>query len=170
MPAMILHRLLVALSAAMLWTSSPAPALVDRPKALTKSDPLLVVTGIGFPANDISLATLKIAFRGKIAHVNGKTIIPINHAVGTAMRADFDRLILGLEPSAVGRYWVDRRIRDEGVPPKSIPTPELAVRVVAAVPAAITYARQGLLNNKVKALTIDGKGANEPGYALAAAQ
>lgn len=82
------------------------------------------------------------------------------------MRIEFDRAVLGLEPSAVGRYWVDRRIRDEGVPPKSIPTDELAVRVVAAVPAALTYARKSLLNPKVKVLTIDGKAAGEAGYAL----
>ena len=49
-----------------------------------------------------------------------------------------------------------RRIRDEG----------LAVRVVAAVPAAITYARRSLLNHKVKALSIDGKSAGNPGYAF----
>lgn len=161
---MLIQRWFLTLTAAVVWTS--APVLVNRPLALPKSEPLVVVAAVGFPANDISLAALKLAFRGQIAQVNGKRVIPINHAVGTEMRIEFDRVVLDLEPSAVGRYWVDRRIRDEGVPPKSIPTAELAVRVVAAVPAAITYARKSLLNPKVKALSIDGKSAGEPGYAL----
>lgn len=164
MTPVLIQRLLVTLSAAVLWTQPPA--LMDRPRALTTREPLLLVASTGFPANDISLATVKLAFRGQIAEAGGKRVIPINHTVGTEQRIEFDRIVLGLEPSAVGRYWVDRRIRDEGLPPKSIPTAELAVRVVAAVPAAITYARRALLNPKVKALTIDGKAAGEPGYAL----
>jgi hypothetical protein len=168
MTPILIQRLLVALSAAMLWNN--APALWDRPRALTTNEPLLLVAGNAFPADDISLSTLKLAFRGQIAQVAGKRVIPINHAVGTELRMEFDRIVLGLEPSAVGRYWVDRRIRDEGMPPKSIPTAELAVRVVAAVPSAITYARRAMLNPKVKALSIDGKAAGEPGYALSAAR
>lgn len=126
MTPILIQRLLVTLSAAVLWTQTPA--LVDRPRALTTREPLLVVASTGFPANDISLAALKLAFRGQIAHVAGKRVIPINHNVGTELRVEFDRIVLGLEPSAVGRYWVDRRIRDEGLPAKSIPTAELAVR------------------------------------------
>jgi hypothetical protein len=164
MLTIVFQRWLVAVSAAMVWTNPHV--LVHRPSALTARDPLVVVAGIGFPANDISLAALKTAFRGQTAQVGGKRVIPINHAVGTEMRIEFDRVVLDLEPSAVGRYWVDRRIRDEGLPPKSIPTAELAVRVVAAVPAAVTYARRNMLNPKVKVLTVDGKSAGDKDYAL----
>ena len=165
---MLIIRLLATLSAAVLWTQPPT--LSSHPRALTAREPLLIVASTAFPADDISLATLKVAFRGQMAEAGGKRVIPINHTVGTELRVEFDRIVLGLEPSAVGRYWVDRRIRDEGLPPKSVPTAELAVRVVAAVPTAITYARRALLNPKVKALTIDGKDAGDPGYALSPAR
>jgi len=167
MTPILIQRLLVTLSAAMLWSNPPR---LERPRALPASDPLVVVAGLAFPATDISLASLKAAFRGQIAEVGGKRVIPINHAVGTELRVEFDRIVLGLDPSAVGRYWVDRRIRDEGMPPKTIPTAELAVRVVAAVPSAITYARRAMLNQRVKELTIDGIAAGEPSYALTAAR
>lgn len=151
--------------AVVLWAG--AAVRFDPPAALAEPDPLIVVVAHSFAANDISFAGLKTAFRGQIAHAGGKQIVPINHAVGTAMRVEFDQLVLGLDPAAVGRFWVDRRIRGEGSAPKTVPTPELAVRVVAAIPTAVTYARKALLNPKVKALTIDGKAAGQPGYALA---
>jgi hypothetical protein len=165
MAAMRTHWMLVALSSAMLWAG--IGVRWGSPVAFAaETQPLLVVVGLGFPAKDISLAALKTAFRGQVTHVAGKPIVPINHPVGTPMRMDFDRLVLGLEPSAVGPYWVDRRIRDEGSPPKSVPTPEVAVKVVAALPTAITYTRASLLTPMVKVLTIDGKSARDAGYAL----
>ena len=168
MTPILIQRLLMAVSAVVLWTRPPA--LLSQPRALPSREPLLLVASTSFPASNISLATLKLAYRGQIAQVAGKRVIPINHVVGTELRIEFDRIVLALEPSAVGRYWVDRRIRDEGLPPKSIPTAELAVRVVAAVPAAITYARRAMLNPKVKVLTIDGIAAGEPSYPLSPAR
>ena len=156
-------RRIVTFSAALLW----ATAFGVGPPAANETQVLVLVVSREFPAGDISLATLKTAFRGRIAHVGGKHIIPINHAVGSPLRVEFDRSVLGLEPAAVGRFWVDQKIRDEGSPPKNVPTAELAVRVVAAIPTAITYARPTLLNPRVKALTVDGKGPGQPGYALA---
>lgn len=134
--------------------------------ALADGNPLLIVAGLGYPEADISLASLKTAFRGERTLAGGKAIIPINHPVGAPTRQEFDRLVLGLAPDQVGRFWIDRRIRDEGLPPKSVPTAELAVRVVAALPMAITYARRALLHPKLKVLRVDGKAWSEPGYAL----
>ena len=129
-------------------------------------EPLLVIVGLKFPVKDIRLADLKTLFRGEPTVVTGKRLIPINHDLGTSARVAFDRALLGLSPDAVGRFWVDRRIRDEGSPPKSV-APELALRIVVALPNAVTYGTQAQLNPKVMAISIDGKHAGQPGYDLA---
>jgi hypothetical protein len=82
------------------------------------------------------------------------------------MRVRFDRALLGLEPEQVGPFWIDRRIRDESMPPRTAPTAYLALRVVAALPGAITYIERDMLVTTVRALTIDQKPAGDPGYPL----
>jgi hypothetical protein len=128
---------------------------------------LLVIAGLSFPGTDIKLSDLKSAFRGQRIMLGSKPLIPINHPLESPVRVRFDRKVLGLEPSAVGRFWVDQRIRDEGKPPTTAGTPELAVRVVAALFGTVSYATQDMLNPKIKVLTVDGKSAAQPGYGLA---
>ncbi|HKU42513.1 MAG TPA: hypothetical protein VJR89_30355 [Polyangiales bacterium] len=141
--------------------------LFGSPPLAASSDPLLIIVGLQFPSDDVRFSDVKAAFRGQPTKIAGKRVVPINHPIGSPLRAAFDRAILGLEPSAVGRYWVDRRIRDEGTPPTNAPTPELAVRVVATLNGAITYGSAAMLTPKVRALKIDGKAAGQHGYALA---
>jgi hypothetical protein len=129
-------------------------------------EPLLVIVGLKFPAKNLKLADLKTLFRGEATYLGDKRLVPINHEVNTADRMSFDRVVLGLEPQAVGRFWVDKRIRDEGSPPKAV-APELAVRIVAALPNAVTYGTKAALNPKVMALSLDDKHAGQPGYPLA---
>ena len=156
--------LLVLVAGVIAWS---APLRYAPAAALADSDPLLIVVSQVFATNDISLADLKTAFNGRVAQVAGKQLVPINHNVGTAQRVEFDQIVLGLDPAGVGRFWVDKRIRDDGSPPKSVPSAEIAVRVVAALPTAITYARRAQLNPKVKVLTVDGKSAGQPDYPIA---
>lgn len=129
---------------------------------------LLIVTGMAFPANDISFSALKSSFRGQRVEVAGKALVPVNHPLESPLRVAFDRAVLGLEPAAVGPFWVDMRIRDQGRPPTTASTPELAVRIAAALAGAITYTTPSAIPGKlpVKVLTIDGKSAGQPGYPL----
>lgn len=130
--------------------------------------PLLVVVSAATPLKDISIAQLRRAFQGEGAeYAPGKRLIPINHPVTSPGRLQFDRVVLGLTAEEIGRFWVDRRIRDQSGPPKAVPTAELALRVVTSLPGAITYIAAEELNSGVRALTIDGKSADAPGYALA---
>jgi hypothetical protein len=158
--------------------STPTPVVVaigllllalrpfDTGRAVAAPSNLLVIVGAEFPATDIPLATLKDAFRGRATSLRGRRLIPVNHAVGSPERVAFDRAVLGLEPAAVGRFWVDARIRDEGKPPTTAPTPALAVRIAAALPNAITYTSEKTLTSKVKVLTVNGTSATQPGYPL----
>src|SRR5262245_3930625 len=109
-------------------------------RATEPGEALILVVGTSFPIQDVSFASVKSAFRGQRIQVGDRTLIPINHPLNTPTRIGFDRLTLGLEPAAVGRFWIDMRIRDQGRPPTTATTPELALRIVGALKGAITYA------------------------------
>jgi hypothetical protein len=129
---------------------------------------LVVIVGTGSDVTDISLAMLRRAFSGEPASTpKGTRLVPLNQPVGSAERALFDRAVLNLEPNDVGRFWISRRIRDEGLPPRTLPSLDLGVRVVASYPGAITYVSPDQVNKNVRALRIDGKLPGDAGYLLA---
>lgn len=128
---------------------------------------LLVIVGHATGMTDISLAVLRRAFHNEPATTPaGKRLIPFNHALGGPERALFDRAVLGLEPGEVGQFWIRRRIRDEGLPPRTLPSPEMAVRVVASLPNAITYIDSKTASSGIRVLRVDGKLSTDPGYLL----
>ena len=128
--------------------------------------PLVVVAATSSPFQDISVGELRRAFMGEAVTLEGKRLIPINHPLATPLRDRFDLLVLGLKPDEVGRFWVDRSIRAQSPPPKTVQSSELAVRIAMSLPGAITYAAPESLNDKLRALKIDGKALGQPGYPL----
>jgi hypothetical protein len=128
--------------------------------------PLVVVVAASSAVKDISLGELRRAFLGEAVTVGGKRLIPINHPLASPARDQFDKLVLGLKPDEVGRFWVDRSIRAQSPPPKTVQSAELAVRIAMSLPGAITYTTADNLNEKLRAVTIDGKAAGQPGYPL----
>jgi len=136
-----------------------------RPGAHAQAfQPLLVIVGSKTGITDISLAVLRRAFQGEPAEHAGKRLIPFNLPGGTPERTRFDRAVLGLEPQDVGRFWINRRIRDEGAPPRTLTSAELAVKVVASLPGSITYVSPSMVTPNVRVLTVDGKSPTQAGY------
>jgi hypothetical protein len=131
------------------------------------SQQLVLIVSASTPITDISTGLLRRAFQGEAAeYAAGKRLIPINQPLNSPVRAHFDHNVLGLKPEEVGNFWVDRRIRDQSGPPRTAPSAYLALRVVMSLPGAISYISADQLNEKVRALTIDGKTAESPGYLL----
>lgn len=163
----MLRRLPHVFTALVLVTLSAALPIRSSVHAAA-SHALLVIVGNSTDMTNISFATLRRAFQGEVAVTpSGKRLVPLNQQLGTAERTLFDRVVLGLEPGDVGRYWINRRIRDEGLPPRTLPSLELGVRVVASYPGAITYVSADMVSPAVRVLRIDGKLPGEPGYLLA---
>ncbi|HET8934507.1 MAG TPA: hypothetical protein VFN67_13755 [Polyangiales bacterium] len=129
--------------------------------------PLVVIVAASSPMSDISTSVLRRVFLGEAEFAHGKRLIPINHALQSPERVSFDRSLLGLKPTEVGAFWIDRRIRDQGHPPKTVPSADLVIRVVMSLPGAISYVHTDQLNDKIRALTIDGHGIDSPDYLLA---
>jgi hypothetical protein len=141
---------------------------LEAVRATEPQDTLLLVAGSSFPVDDISFSSVKSAFRGQRIQINGQSVIPINHPLNSPARVSFDRITLGLEPTAVGRFWIDMRIRDQGRPPTIAKTSELALRIAEALRGAITYAAPSTTVSRlrIKVLTVEGKSAGQPGYPL----
>jgi hypothetical protein len=130
--------------------------------------PLALVVGVELKLSEISLATLRTVFRSEVAYApDGKRFVPLNAPLKSYERALFDRKVLGLAPDEVAQFWITRRIRDEGLPPRTLPSTELGLRVVASYPGAITYVSSKIVRAGVRVLKVDGKLPSDPGYLLA---
>jgi hypothetical protein len=141
-----------------------APTLVHAAEAPTLV--LVLVTSRELQVGNISLGVARRAFLGDPTDLGGKRIVPFNYPVGDPLRQAFDRLLLGMEPDQMGRYWVDRRIRGQGMPPKTAPSRELMRAIVGRVPGVLGYLTPDFLDASVQPLSIDGKRYTDAGYPL----
>ena len=66
----------------------------------------------------------------------------------------------------VAKYWIDRKIKGQGDPPKSIAVVSLLLKVVGMLEGAISYVRADQLTPDVKALRVDGKVHQDRDYPL----
>ena len=90
---------------------------------------------------------------------DGTPVIPLSFAAGADERVVFDLVVLRLGPDEVGRFWLDRRIRGLGLPPRQVPNATLMQQVVANLPGSIGYApsQPGRTGVKVVARIQHGK-------------
>jgi hypothetical protein len=125
-----------------------------------------IVVAKSSPVSDISIHDLKRAYKGAIVDVSGKRLVPLNLPSSSEHRIRFDQAVLGMDPETVSRYWVDRRIRGQSGPPKSLGTPDLVQGVVARLDGAIGYVHVSEVKADVKVLRVDGKAPTDGGYAV----
>jgi hypothetical protein len=152
----------LGLLAAALHLRRPSAARAD---ALA---PLVVIIAASTGVTDISLGTLRRVFQGaRTEYAAGKRLVPFNLATGTSERVLFDRAVLGLEPQDVGRFWINARIRDEGLPPRTVQRIDLAVPLVTGYPGAIVYMRSERFAASVRVLTINRVAPGAPSYLFA---
>ena len=126
----------------------------------------VIIAGKDTELSDLSLGVLRRAYDGDPTRVDGVRLIPFNYPPEHALRQRFDLLVLELRPSEIGRYWIDRRIRGEGYPPRTLPRPDVLKAVVARLRGAIGYLPSEQLDASVRALTIDGQPHTAPAYPL----
>jgi hypothetical protein len=126
---------------------------------------LAVVTGSSNRTDRVTLDQLRRVFLGeRVDDASGNRFIPINHPPKTPDRVGFDRVVLGMDPDAVGRFWVDRRIRGGAPPPRTVDSVATLVRVVDRLPGAIAYLRPSQVDAVLRVLTVEGKLPSVAGY------
>lgn len=154
--AALSRRQLLAASATLLAASESWAAPVRLQILVAKSSGL----------QNIALADLRQLFRGRVITLAGNVAIPLNHPPRAPDRVIFDRVALGMSADEIARYWVDQKIRGSGSPPRTVDSVSLLLRVIARLPGAIGYVREGFSSPEVRAITIDGKMPSDAGYAL----
>ena len=163
----IATALLLAVAVLASGARAPGAAPTDAPPPAASASALVIVVGAQSPLHDISRKTLRRAYSGELSEEQGTRLVPLNQPPGSAARVAFDRTLLGLEPDAIARFWIDQRIRGQGSAPRAIPNVALLLRVLAQLPGGVSYVRRSDLPASapgVKVLTIDGKKPGDPGY------
>src|ERR1044071_3672422 len=129
---------------------------------------LVVVVARGAKLTSISRGDLKRCFTGERIVADGKPLVPFNAAPSSADRDGFDRAVLGMTRDEVGRFWVDRKIRGQSGPPRSLPSPAYVARVAAKFPGAIGYLPADQLTSDVQPVAIDGVAYTDARYDIVA--
>lgn len=132
-----------------------------------KRIPILVLAGPLVRLDELPLAKLRSLYLGlPIDDAQGTRLVPLNQPPNSPVRVAFDRLVLGMDSDAVGRYWIDRRMRGQGTAPRAVESTLLLQRLVAKLPGAIAYLKAEPLVEHLRALRIDAHIATDPRYAL----
>ncbi|HTE51424.1 MAG TPA: hypothetical protein VK698_11310 [Kofleriaceae bacterium] len=156
-------RSILATGALLAAITAPAPAMGDKPSYPTTSPtrPILVIIASSSTVDSLSLDDLARIFDGQTPELH-----PLNLPPGSRERIGFDQLVLGRSPDDIARYWIDRKIRGQGGPPRVIPNGRLLARIVARLPGTIGYTVDGPLPPGVKVLRIGGLSPDHPRYPL----
>jgi hypothetical protein len=133
------------------------------------SSGLVLVVGKASSISNVTKAELNHLFSADPIKIEGQAVVPFALTPSSAERQVFDLIVLGMGPEEVNKFWIDRRIRGQGNPPKSAPSPEVVAKVVANFPGAMGYLPVTSLTPALKPVAIDGKTYLDPGYLLAQA-
>ena len=140
---------------------------VLTPRAVRASNDvaLAIIVSPESKLTNISVADLQRVFQSeRLTDPDGSKLIPLNHPPKTVDRVGFDLVVLGMDPEAVGRFWIDRKIRGGSGPPRTVESLATLRRVVEKLPGAIGYIRPAQLSSEVRAIRVDGKLPEDPGY------
>lgn len=145
----------------------PAVLLVGSGVFAREGARLAVVVAKGSSVSELSMHDLRRLYTGEPGTTpDGKPQIPIALAAGSPDRVGFDQVVTGMPPDILARFWIDRRIRGESGSPKAVSSPELMLRLVAALAGSIGYVRATDVRGDVKLVRIDGKLPTDDGYPI----
>jgi hypothetical protein len=140
-------------------------ALTPRPLRAGNDVALALIVSPGSKLTNIPLSDLRRVFQSeRLTDPDGNRLIALNHPPKTPDRVGFDRVVMGMDADAVGRFWIDRKIRGGSGPPRTVESLATLRRVVEKLPGAIGYIRPAQLSNEVRAIRVDGKLPEDPGY------
>jgi ABC-type phosphate transport system substrate-binding protein len=136
--------------------------------AMAQTGPIAVITNAGTPVTNLSRAELRTIFHGDRQFWSSSLKIALLvPAVGSAERSVMLKKIYEKNESQYKQHWVAKVFRNEATsPPREISTRDLVVRFVRQTPGSLALVDASSIPGGVRVITIDGKGPNDPGYAL----
>lgn len=146
-----------------------AALLVGAAPRLARAEGEVALAVIVSPRSRLTQLTgeeLRRMFQGeRVNDPEGNRLIALNHPPHSADRVGFDRAVLRRGPDEVGRFWVERKKkRGADGPPRVVESLATLRRVVEKLPGALGYIRPTQLTNEVRAIRVDGKLPEDPGY------
>lgn len=127
---------------------------------------LAIVMAEDSSVTGLTFHELKQLYMGqRLKTPKGEWMVPLNRRNEDPERVGFDDSVLGMNPEIVRQYWIDRKIRGQSGPPKTINSGAMVLKLVNKVPGAIGYVRASEASG-VRVLKIDGKRPGEPGYGI----
>ena len=127
--------------------------LLASPRAVGggESLDLAVVVNLGVPVAQLSAAELQSLFTASRRNwPDGSNVSVFSYPPEADIRHVFDSAALGMSPEEVARFWLDQRVRGGPRPPRQIPDPMLAIRLVAKLPGSVAYVPADLVNASVR--------------------
>jgi hypothetical protein len=133
------------------------PARAQAPSAPPRA--IVIIVAAGSPVTSLTVDEVRRIFTETSLELR-----PLNLPPGTPERVSLDRALFGRGPDDVARFWIERKIRGQGGPPRVIPSARLITKIVARVPGAIGYVADGPLPPDVKVVRIGGLVPGHPRY------
>jgi hypothetical protein len=128
---------------------------------------LAIVVAKNSPLRQLSIKDLRNLFKGDaLTGPDGKRLIPLGRPPGSVERIAFDRAVLGMSPDLATAYWIDRKIRGQSGPPRSMESAELLLRVIAKLEGAVGYVRVNGLTDWVTSVRIEGRAPADADYPI----
>lgn len=128
---------------------------------------LAIVVAKNSPLRQLSIKDLRNLYKGDaLTGPDGKRLIPLGRPPGSVERIAFDRAVLGMSPDLATAYWIDRKIRGQSGPPRSMESAELLLRVIAKLEGAVGYVRMGGLTDWVTSVRIEGRAPADADYPI----
>jgi ABC-type phosphate transport system substrate-binding protein len=113
----------------------------------------VIIANKAVAAASISRDELRPIFQTKHnAWPDGTPAHPFNLPETDTARQAFDETVLGLDPTRVARYWIDRKIRGGERPPPNVPSSAVMVRIVSKTPGGVGYVDAAAVDGSVKVL------------------
>ncbi len=117
-----------------------------------RDETLAVIVNRAVPVRSLSAYELEAIFTQvqRDWPSGGGRILVFNHPPGTAARTFFDRVVLRMDADQVGRFWIDKRVRGAGLPPRVVSSSAILVRIVASLAGAVGYVPRAELTPEVR--------------------
>lgn len=137
------RRLFLALSGAAAAATLVVPA---------GASDLVVIAHPGVPETPSRPDLNAIFTTRKQTWQNGARIVPFNFPAKHEVRVLFDRVVLGMDPEEVAKYWIDRRVRGGNAPPKQVPNAATIVKLIEKLEGSISYVPRSSVTPGVRVL------------------
>ena len=99
---------------------------------------------------DISSEHIKKIFLGQLNELpDGTEAIPVNLKTGSDIRINFDKELLGKNPSQIKAYWSSQVFTGRGSPPKEVDSSQKCLNMIAENKNVICYIDSTSLNDSV---------------------